>query len=485
MKSLAEHPAPLLVVLLAFALPAVALGQTPITIIHVNDTHSHVDSFGPRDASLEGTIGGLERAATLIGRLKATEPNPLFLHAGDAFHGDLFFNALYDVPELAVLKSLGVDAMTVGNHEFDLTPAALTGALNAVAPIEKGGTFPMTSANLDFTADACKAWQPCALLPYWVKPGILRTVGGVRVGIFGLTIPTDPTMQPKPVVVQADVEARAAAAVALLKGQGAQVVVFLSHLGGAGDRAVVSKVAGIDVVVQGHDHALYEAPVLLDGPEGRKIPAVSAGDHYLNVGRLRLEYRAGSGVTVTGWDLLPVDEAVAPDPQVAALVEQAKAGIAAKYAPYGDVYKDVVGYAPWRVSKRYDPERPVRDTAMGNLVTDALRWRTRTQIALTVTGLVSEGLYEGPLVGADLFRPVSYGFDPPTGLGFKLATMDITGAELLKGMEICLMNVTAGDTYDLQFSGLRYRYDSTKPFFQRVVPGSVAVHGRPLDPART
>ena len=304
-------------------------------------------------------------------------------------------------------------------------------------------------------------------------------------GIFGLTIPTDPTMQPKPVVVQADVEARAAAAVASLQAQGAKVIVFLSHLGGAGDRAVVSKVAGIDVVVQGHDHALYEAPVLLDGPEGRKVPAVSAGDHYLNVGRLRLEYQAGSGVTVTGWDLLPVDESVAPDPQVAALVEQAKAGIAAKYAPYGDVYKDVVGYAPWRVSKRYDPERPVRDTAMGNLVTDALRWRTRTQIALTVTGLVSEGLYEGPLVGADVFRPVSYGFDPATGLGFKVATMDITGAELLKGMEICLMNVTAGDTYDLQFSGLRYRYDSTKPFFQRVVPGSVSVHGRPLDPART
>ena len=111
------------------------------------------------------------------------------------------------------------------------------------------------------------------------------------------------------------------------------------------------------------------------------MPAVSAGDHYLNVGRLRLEYRAGSGVTVTGWDLLPVDEAVAPDPQVAALVEQAKAGIAAKYAPYGDVYKDVVGYAPWPVSKRYDPERPVRDTAMGNLVTDALRYRSAPRAA--------------------------------------------------------------------------------------------------------
>ena len=212
------------------------------------------------------------------------------------------------------------------------------------------------------------------------------------------------------------------------------------------------------------------------------MPAVSAGDHYLNVGRLRLEYQDGSGVTVKEWDVLPVDETVPPAPALAAQVESLKQGIVAKY---GDVYQTVVGYAPWPVPKRYDPDHAVRDTAMGNLITDALRFRTRTQIALTVTGLVSEGLYQGPIVGADVFRPVSYGYDPATGLGFKIATMDITGAELLKGMEICLMNVTAGDTYDLQFSGLTYRYDSTKPLFERIVPGSVYVHGRRIDPKRT
>ena len=483
MRSRARRLTPPLALVLGLALPA--FGQTPITIIHVNDTHSHVDSFGPRDAQLEGTIGGLERAATVIGTLRATEKNPLFLHAGDAFHGDLFFNAYFDVPELAILKQLGVDAMTVGNHEFDLTPMALIGALNAVAPIAKGGTFPMISANLDYKAcPGPTEQQPvtCALLPYWIKPGLVKDVGGVKVGIFGLTTPSDPTMQPKPVVVQGDVAARAQVAVKSLQDQGAQVVVFLSHLGLAADREVVAKVAGIDVVVQGHDHALYTQPLVLDGPSGRKVPAVSAGDHYLNVGRLRLEYQDGSGVTVKEWDVLPVDETVPPAPALAAQVESLKQGIVAKY---GDVYQTVVGYAPWPVPKRYDPDHAVRDTAMGNLITDALRFRTRTQIALTVTGLVSEGLYQGPIVGADVFRPVSYGYDPATGLGFKIATMDITGAELLKGMEICLMNVTAGDTYDLQFSGLTYRYDSTKPLFERIVPGSVYVHGRRIDPKRT
>jgi 5'-nucleotidase len=474
---------PFLALVLGLVLPTAATGQSgpvPITIVHVNDTHSHVDSFGPRDANLEGTTGGLERAAGVIGLLKATEPNVLFLHAGDAFHGDFFFNAYFDVPELAILKQLGLDAMAVGNHEFDLTPAALVGALSQV------GAFPLTSANLDFAACPMPPTpqQPCALLPNWVKRGIVKTVGGVPVGIFGMTIPTDPTMRPSPVVVRHDIVAAAAAAVAELKAGGAQVIVLLSHLGLASDRTIVGQVAGIDVVVQGHEHALYDEPQWLEAPAGGAVPAVSAGEHYEHVGRLRLLYEPGIGVTLSDWEVLPVDETVPPVSELAAKVDEWKAGIAAKYAAYGDVYQDVVGRAPWKLDKRYDPEKPARDTAMGNLVTDALRYRTRTQIALTVTGLISEGISEGPIVGADVFRPVSYGYDPATALGFKIATFNLTGAELLKALEICLANVATSDTYDVQASGLLYLYDSSKPVFQRVVPGSVRVHGRRLDAAR-
>ncbi len=476
---------PLFVLSLALLLPVSLFGQTPLTIVHVNDTHSHVDSWGPHDSNLEGTIGGLERAATLVATMRATEQNMLLLHAGDAFHGDLFFNAYFDVPELLILKQLGLDAMAVGNHEFDLTPLALIGALNTVAPIAQGASFPMTSANLDFSA--CPAPTPeepvtCALLPYWIKPGLIKEVGGVKVGIFGMTIPTDPIMQPAPVVVRPNVADFARATIADLRSQGAQVIVLLSHLGLAADRALLAQVSGIDLVVQGHDHALYDAPVMLDDADGRQVPAVSAGEHYGNVGRLRLHYQEGVGVTVDAWDVLPVDQTVPPLEPVAAEVDKLKAGIVAKY---GDVYQTVVGWAPWFISKRYDPEHQLRDTGMGNLITDALRYRTRTQIALPVTGLVSEGIYEGPIVGADVFRPVSFGYDQATGLGFKIATLDITGAELLKGMENCLANVTNGDTYDLQFSGLVYRYDSSKPVGSRVVPGSVRVHGWRIDPART
>jgi len=340
------------------------------------------------------------------------------------------------------------------------------------------GLFPLTSANLDFSK--CSG-DPCTLLPNWVKPGIVKEVNGLEVGIFGMTTPTDPTMQPKPVVVSADLVGSPSAAIAGLKADGAPVVILLSHLGLNADRPLVAAGPGIDVVIEGYDHFLYDAPLWLDGPGGTKVPAVQAGANSLHVGKLRLHYD-GARVAVEDWEVIPVDEAVPPAPSLEPLVEQLKAGIVARY---GDVYRTVVGHAPWDLSKQYDPKTSLRDTPMGNLITDALRHRTGTQIALTATGLISEGLYHGPIVGADVFRPVSYGYEPATGLGFKVATFDITGAELLKGMEICLANVTNQDTFDLQFSGLRYRYDSTRPVLQRVVPGSVSEHGRPLRPERT
>ena len=72
--------------------------------------------------SLEGTIGGIARAATVIGMTKMEAPDALVLHAGDISIGDLFYTQYFAVAELQLLLGLGVDAMTAGNHEFDLGP---------------------------------------------------------------------------------------------------------------------------------------------------------------------------------------------------------------------------------------------------------------------------------------------------------------------------------------------------------------------------
>ena len=103
------------VTLLSLVLAVFLFGQgVNVTILHVNDTHSHLDAFGPKDHNLDGTTGGIARAASVIGMVKASDPNAIVLHAGDAFQGDFFFNKYFGVPELQIMQQLGFDAMEIG-----------------------------------------------------------------------------------------------------------------------------------------------------------------------------------------------------------------------------------------------------------------------------------------------------------------------------------------------------------------------------------
>ncbi len=116
-------------VLLLTILPYTVFSQQTVTILHLNDTHSTLAPLGPRDAFLNGNTGGIARATSIIGLERVADPNLLLLHAGDISIGDLFFNYGFQVPELTWMSTMGFDAMTLGNHEFDLTPAVLLGSL--------------------------------------------------------------------------------------------------------------------------------------------------------------------------------------------------------------------------------------------------------------------------------------------------------------------------------------------------------------------
>jgi 2',3'-cyclic-nucleotide 2'-phosphodiesterase (5'-nucleotidase family) len=247
---------------------------------------------------------------------------------------------------------------------------------------------------------------------------------------------------------------------------------------------VLPFVSGIDVVIGAHDHLVDRAPFWFDTPSGR-VPGVSAGSHYLYVGRLRLTYTPGRGVRVKDWDLVPVNSHVPPYAPIADAVKSAKQAVIEGCQE--DFWSPAIGFAPFGVSRDYNPRRQRRDTAMGNLVTDSLRHYTGTDLALSVKGLIGEGLYAGPIVADDVYRPITYGYTPGTCYGFKVATFEITGAQLLKAIETCLVlgPATQSDTYDVQASDLRFEYDSSRPAFQKVLLGSMLVDGHPFDPGAT
>ncbi len=456
-------------------LAGLTLGAQTITLLHANDSHSHLDLWGPKAANLEGTLGGIARVATVIGETKAADPNVLVLHAGDVFHGDLFFNAYFGVPELQLLQQIGFDAMAVGNHEFDFGPAVLA---NSLSTAYGSSTLPLLSANLDMTG------YPA--LETWIKPSIMKNVGGVEVGIFGMTVPNVPTSQPSPVVILGGddpsvIMTIAGTQAAMLRAQGALVVIMLSHLGYTYDQAVAQNVPGIDLIVGGHDHYVFDQPHAFTNPGGGQTYIVQAGKFYQYVGKMRFTY-TGSGITVDDYQLISLDDTIPVALDVATVVDQLKAGIVQQY---GDVYQTVLATAAADITTTYDPSKKRRDTAMGDLITDAMRNKTGTDIAVTPNGLISEGLCQGPIVGDDVFKPVSYGYDMATGLGFKIATFKITGANLRAGLEAGLANLPYTEDAFLQASGLTYAYDMRNAPLHRLKAASVHVHGNPVKNNKT
>jgi 2',3'-cyclic-nucleotide 2'-phosphodiesterase (5'-nucleotidase family) len=235
-------------------------------------------------------------------------------------------------------------------------------------------------------------------------------------------------------------------------------------------RDLATKVSDIDVIVNGHDHAVLDQPEIVG-----KTLIVSAGDRYRHVGRLRLAVN-GDQVSLVDYALLSVDGTVTPLSSVQAEIDMLKAGIVSRY---GDVYHQPLAVADPNLTARWDPDKSKRDSALGNLYADAYRALTGTDIAIEATGWLGDDFPAGPIVGADVFRGMSYAepaLGQPRARPWRLITFHASGAVLLSVLKT---TVSVGGDYFPQVSGMRIDYDSS------ITPANIVsarVGGRLLTP---
>ena len=116
-------------------------GETLITILHTNDTHSQIDPL-PETDKTNGGKGGVARRATLVKRVRKENPNTLLVDAGDVFQGTPYFNFYKGEVEYKSMSLIGYDVVTLGNHDFDNGVAALAAAM-------KFSNFDFVSSNYD------------------------------------------------------------------------------------------------------------------------------------------------------------------------------------------------------------------------------------------------------------------------------------------------------------------------------------------------
>jgi 5'-nucleotidase len=512
--------------------PADVMVRAPqkLVILHTNDIHSHLMGFGPETdytpadtTDSDGTTGGLARLATAIGTAKAQAAGAgsqvLLLDAGDFMMGTLFeLLATADPPELKFLTALGYDATTIGNHELDYTPAGLAGILNAATHTTgaDGGVMaraipPIVASNIKFNDDPDAGAGDDQLKQFVMStanpagpivPKLIKTVGTLRVGFFGLLgVDADTvTPQAKPLTFDHTTANVSAIVQDLRNNDKVDLVIALSHSGidhnGVGEDADLAKaVPGIDIIISGHTHEKLDQPVMVqtgDGGMGGTI-IVTAGSYGQYLGNLQLTVTPSATpggratIAMDHYALQSIDDTIMGDATTQGGVDQYIGGVNTALTGTGLTYKGVVAEASADLPQVAYAEAPV-----GDLVTDAYLGITSALAVATsipppvmsveANGQIRAGIQKGKTGKVwfeDLFRVLPLGIGPDQKPGFPLVTYYLNAKDIRSGLELGGVPELVNDQYFLQISGIKVTYNMAMPRFARVSSLKLVTPGSP------
>ena len=498
----------LLAVLCVLPVGAVAEGCTQetnvTTILFTHDLHSH---FLPQLTAEGGESGGYARLKTVIDGERAMNPDALLVDGGDFSIGSLI-QTLYttQAAELRTMGAMGYDAVTIGNHEFDHKGTGFAEMLNSAKaaqqaavelllvdarPLEDMDAYrerfgPVTPvlptlleanyAPADDNPD--RAFIRSAMEGYGVTDCMTLERGGVTYGLFGLMGVDSDECAPTSGFTRTDAAKAAKRCVETLKGEGAEIIVCLSHSGtgdslaSSEDEELAKAVDGIDVIVSGHTHSTLAEPLVVNDTY-----IVSSGPYCQNLGSLTFSWDDGGEKRLLDYRLIPIDETVAENPEIAGLVEQWKDMVGEVYlARYGLTYDEVLTHSDYDLNT---PASAVQENnGLGTLVSDAFLWADRTlnaayadsphTVSVTADGVLRANLPAGDLTAAMAFDVLSMGVGEDGTSGFPLVAVYLTGKELKAAMEVDASVTPIMPAAQLYMSGAKYAFNTKRMFFNRV-----------------
>ncbi len=401
-----------------------------------------------------GRVGGLDRIATLVKAIRAERPGQtLLLDGGDTWQGS--FTSLQERGEdmVAAMNSLGVDAMTA-HWEF-------TYGADRVKELKAKLAFPFLCGNVkdatwgEYVFESTKKFER----------------GGLHIAVIGQAFPYTPIANPRWLMPDWSFgieEDRVRKEVDAARADGADLVVLLSHNGFDVDRKLAQRVAGIDVILTGHTHDAIPAPVLV----GNTI-LIASGSHGKFLSRLDLDVKGGR-VVGHRFRLIPVlSDAIAPDPETAALVASIR-------KPYKAQLDRVLGTTDTLLYRRGNFNGTFDD-----LICDALLAERDAEIALSPGFRWGATLLPGQEIRLeDVFSQ--------TAITYPAAyRVPMTGAMLRTALEDIADNLFNPDPYYQQggdmvrVGGLSYAIDVRRPAGRRISEMTLLRTGKPIDPAKS
>ncbi len=418
-----------------------------ISILSTADIHGHIvydeEAGGYYTLDEVSVMMGMPLMKHIVDDVRADNKNTLLLDSGDLFHGTNEANIEKGKGVVEVANLMGYDAMTPGNHDFNF-------GFDRLLEIRGQLNYPILSSNI--YKDGKLAFDDYKIV----------NLGGKKIGLFGLTetgalINTNSRDN---LGVTLEDPAECARRVIKELEDKVDAIILISHLGDDTDRELVKKVDGIDLILCGHHHFLYEKPDKINNTY-----LVEAGGYSTHVGQADMYFKAGK-LSKLVWYTKNIKDKSLADPKMDSVAQK-------YHAIAFEAGKEVVA----KTQEKLDGFRSnvrTRETTLGNLLTDAMRDTGKADLALMNGGGIRESI---PAGGVTL-----YAIGKALPFVNSLVTIEVKGEDIYSSIERGVRLYPDGGSNGgfLQVSGIKYIFDASKPAGKRVV-SIKTLDGKELD----
>jgi S-sulfosulfanyl-L-cysteine sulfohydrolase len=411
-----------------------------LTIVQMNDSHAylelHPELFWERGKVVYRPAGGYARIATVLKQIRAENPGQvLFIDGGDTFHGTYPAIQTKGQALVPILNALAPAAMTA-HWEFAYTPMGFKSLTRQLR-------YPMLAVNVYEKGSQLRFFDPNQVIE----------IAGLRIGLIGIASNiVDKTMPPhfSEGVYFTDGQDELPEEIQKLREQEkVDLVVLNSHLGYPQDMQLMADVPGVDVDLSAHTHHRLEQAVR----QGTAL-VTQSGSQGSFLTRLDLTIENGK-ITDYTHRLIEVSQVIAPDPDVADLVQTV-------LQPFKEELETLVGETRTPLDRGLNLE-----STMDNLLLSALLSHTGAQMAFSNGWRYGAPIVPGPICLNDLYNMVP--MNPP------VSTVEITGEELREMLEENLEHTFSREPFK-QMGGYVKRSMGIRVFFKIENPPLKRIH---------
>ncbi len=488
-----------------------------LTILHINDHHSHLKPDSRMSLTLGGKStrvrsGGMPAVVAKMKKLQAANDNVIKLHAGDAISGSLFFTLFKGEADAALMNEICFDAFALGNHEFNEGDSGVAKFLDFLK--SEDCNTAVLAANIKPEVGV-SALTPNSETDY-IQPYTVMDIGGMKVGIIGIDIvrKTKMSSSPDETTIFLDEAETSQKMVDELKQSGVNHIILLAHYGYKNELELAAKIDGVDVIIGGDSHTLLgdfdnlglnaagPYPTIVEGAGGNSVCVATAWQYSQIVGELSISFNEagevqscqgvphvmladsfkrknddGDRVEIEGAARDAVYAQIKGDPKLSIVEEDASASALLeafnvkveemRSIKVGEVTENLcLARIPGdKRSKICSPEETAdKGSDISMVVAHAFREMAKaSDIAIQNGGGVRTDIAKGDLTMGDAYKLLPF--------ANTLVEMDMTGVEIKAVLEEALDYALQPDGSTGAYpyaAGLRWHVDTTKPAGQRL-----------------